>query len=339
MDENIKKNNKVTLKDISEKTGYTINTVSRALNNKKDISNKTKLLISKKAAEVGYIPNSIASSLRLGQTKTIAIIIPDISDPFSAMLVKNIEHRLKNYGYNLIIMNSNEEYHIEESAIILALSANVAGILICPTQKSDEDINLLKSKKIPFVLIARRFKDESLDYVIIKDVDGGYLATKHLIERGHKEILFINGPLFISSAKERLLGYIKALKNKNIKYKEELVKEINITSGYATDLLKKIISQNIKYSAIFAFDDIIAYEIISFFQKNKIRVPQDIAVIGYDNIQSNFLFPYQLSTISYSNRNLAYSAVDILINRINGSIEETPIHIFLETHLVVREST
>jgi LacI family transcriptional regulator len=222
---------------------------------------------------------------------------------------------------------------------MLALKSNVAGIIICPTQKSNKDINFLKAKMTPFVLLARRFDDETLDYVVIDDVKGGYLATKHLIERGHKEILFINGPLYISSAKERLLGYKEALKNGNIKYNDNLVKEIKITAGNATKLLEKIIKQNIKYTAVFAFDDLIAWEVISFFQKNKIRVPQDIAVVGYDNIQSRFFFPYPLTTINYSKKKMAYEAADLLFNKINGHSEEGPIHIFQETQLIIRNST
>lgn len=337
-EKNTKNNNRVTLKDISKKAGFSINTISRALKNKKDISNKTKLLICETARNMGYIPNTVASSLRLGKTKTIAVIMPDILDPFIAILVKDIEYKLRDYGYNIIIINTDEEYDIEKEAIILALKANVAGIIICPTQKSYEDINFLKSKMIPFVLLARRFEDETLDYVVVNEIKGGYLATKHLIERGHKEILFINGPSYISSVKERLIGYKEALKSENIKYKEKLVKEIKITSGNATQLLKKI-TRDVKYSAIFAFDDLIAFEVISFFQKNKIRVPQDVAVIGYDNIQSRFFSPYPLSTIDYSKRNMAYKAVDILINKINGFHGAEPIHVFQETRLIVRGST
>ena len=187
--------------------------------------------------------------------------------------------------------------------------------------------------------MGRRFDDEDLDYIVSNDIKGGYLATKHLIDRGHKEILFINGPLYISSAKERLKGYGEALKSANIIFNKNLVKEIKVTAGNASSLLEKIISENIKFTAIFAFSDLIAWEVISFLQKNNIKVPQEISVVGYDNIQSRFFFPYPLTTINYSKKNMAYKAVDILLENINNPKGRNVEHIFEETRLVIRDSS
>lgn len=327
------------MNDISQKTGFTINTVSHALKDKPDISDKTKKMICEAAKEMGYIPNKIARSLRSGKTKTIAVIMPDISDPLIAMWVKDIEYRLKDYGYGTIIINTDEEYDKEEQSIVLALSMNVDGIVLCPTQKSYNDIVLLKSRSIPFVLLGRRFNNDDLDYIVSDDVKGGYLATKHLIDKGHKEILFLNGPLYISSAKERLLGYKEAFNSENILFNPNLVKEIKVTAGNASRLLEKILDEKIRFTAIFAFSDLIAWEVISFLQKINIKVPCDISIVGYDNIQSRFFFPYPLTTISYSKRNMAYKAADILLKIIDNPKERVKVHIFEETKLVIRNSS
>ncbi len=288
---------------------------------------------------MGYIPDKIARSLRNGKTKTIAVIMPDISDPLIAMWVKDIEYRLKDYGYGTIIINTDEEYEKEEQSIILALSTNVDGVILCPTQKSSADINLLKNRATPFVLLGRRFDDDEIDYIVSDDIKGGFLAVKHLIDRGHKEILFLNGPLYISSAKERLLGYREAFKSGNISFNSNLVKEIKVTAGNASRLLEEIVDEKIKFTAIFAFSDLMAWEVITFLQKINIKVPGDIAVVGYDNIQSRFFFPYPLTTVSYSKRNMAIKAVDTLLKTIDNPREQIAVHIFEETKLVIRESS
>jgi LacI family transcriptional regulator len=330
---------KITLKDISQKTGFTINTVSHALKDKPDISIKTKEMICEAANRMGYIPNKIARSLRNGKTKTIAVIMPDISDPLIAMWVKDIEYRLKDYGYSTIIINTDEEYEKEEQSIILALSTNVDGIILCPTQKSHVDMDILKNRAIPFVLLGRRFNNDELDYIVSDDVKGGYLATKHLLSKGHKEILFLNGPLYISSAKERFLGYQEAFKSENILFNPNLVKEIKVTAGNASRILEEIVDEKTKFTSIFAFSDLIAWEVISFLQKINIKVPDDVAVVGYDNIQSRFFFPYPLTTVNYSKRNMAIKAVDTLLNIIDNPKERIAVHIFEETKLVIRESS
>jgi len=238
---------KVTLKDIASKTGFTANTVSRALKNKSDISEKTKNYISRVAKEMGYIPNNIAGSLRSGKTKTIATIVPDISDPLIAIWLNDIETRLRINGYNTFIINTEEKYENEEEAITLALSKNVDGIILCPTQKKNDDIKLLIKQGIPFVLLGRRFYDIGTDYVISDDVKGAFLAVDYLIKQGYKNVLFVNGPTYISSSKERLEGYKKALDENGILFKAELVKESNITAGNSSVLMKELINKKLKF--------------------------------------------------------------------------------------------
>lgn len=141
-----------TLKDIAEKTGFSINTVSRALRDMDDISEATKKKIRKASKELGHVENSIAQSLRLGYTNTIAVIIGDVSNPFFAIQMKEVETYARRAGYNTFLINTNEDEQQEEIAIKSALNQMVAGIIICPTQKSDKNILFLKKSGIPFVL-------------------------------------------------------------------------------------------------------------------------------------------------------------------------------------------
>lgn len=330
------KKEKATLKEIAIKTGFTTNTISRALKNKSDISEKTRKYINEVAKEMRYIPNNIAKSLRSGKTKTIATIVPDISDPLIAIWVKDIETRLRFSGYNTFIINTEEKYENEEEAIILALSKNVDGIILCPTQKKSDDIKLLIHQGTPFVLLGRRFYDINTDYVISDDVKGAFLAVDYLIKKGYKHILFMNGPIYVSSSKERLEGYIKALKDNGISPREELIKEVEITTGNSLKLVNKLIKAGLNFDSAFAFSDLMALEIIYTLQNVKNIKYKNIPVIGFDNIQSRYFYPYPLTTVNYSKRQLAYKVVDILLNNIKERFHNEYQQYIVDTNLIIK---
>ncbi len=332
-------NSKVTLKDIAKETGFTINTVSRALKDKEDISQSTRKLIKDTASSMGYIRNAVAGSLRSGVTKTIAVILGDISNPHFSILVKEIEASARKHNYNTFIINTDEKNELEAEAIYSSVGKSVDGIIICPTQKSEQNIRFLQKTGIPFVLIGRYFKDIDTDFVVCNDIQGGYQATRHLIENGHRGILFLNGPDYISSSIERHEGYKRALSEGNIEYDSNLVHKISITSGESEKDICNIIASGIKFTAIFAFSDMIAWETIHVLNKYGLKVPEDIAVVGFDNIQSKILFPVPLTSISTSKSKMSQRAVNILLKRINSNDINEYIKDVIDTQIVIRGST
>jgi transcriptional regulator with XRE-family HTH domain len=192
---------RITLRDIAKDTGFSINTISHALKDKEDISEKTRQLIQQRAKEMGYIADSIAGSLRSGSTRTISVIVGDISNPHFGLWVREIETTAFKHGYSTLIINTNEDEDVEREAVVTAISKRVDGIIICPTQKPNGCIELLRSSGIPFVLIGRRFDGTDIDCVVLDDVQGGYIATQHLLNKGHRNVLFLNGPSHISSSR------------------------------------------------------------------------------------------------------------------------------------------
>jgi LacI family transcriptional regulator len=309
----------VTLKDIAEKTGFTINTVSRALKDKPDISEKTIKLIKDTAKDMGYIGNTIAGALRSGLTKTIAVILGDISNPHFSILVKGIERAARAQKYTTFIINTDEDDTLEREAINSALSQKVDGIIICPAQKNKSNIEFLKSTNIPFVLIGRYFRDIDTDYVVCDDVNGGSIATGHLISKGHRDILFLNGPKYISSAVERLEGYVKAYEQAGIKYNPALVREISIKSGSVKKAITKVIKDGIRFTAVFAFSDMIAWETMYVLSELGNEISGQIDIVGFDNIQSKLMFPSALTTVKTSKTTMAKRAVAILLRKISKS--------------------
>ncbi|BBI31974.1 LacI family DNA-binding transcriptional regulator [Cohnella abietis] len=328
-----------TLKDIAEQTGFTVNTVSRALKNKEDISATTIKLIQEKAQELGYIGNTLASSLRSGMTKTIAVIVADVSNPHFSIAVKEIERAARTQDYTTFILNSYEDQEVEKKAIFSALSKNVDGIIICPSQGSDNNMEILQRTGTPFVLLGRHLDNDTMDYVVSDDEKGGYLATIHLLERGHQSILFLNAHHSISSARERLIGYTRAMMEYGIPVKSELIREVSNISGGSRNELNEVLKSKLEFTAIFAFNDMMAWESIFILNKHNIKVPENISVVGFDNIQSRMFIPFPLTSVSNSKGKTSRKAFEILLKRIYKQNSDVRYHEVVDTRLVIREST
>ena len=325
----------VRLADIAQKTGYSINTVSHALNNKPDISDTTKEYICRIADEMGYVRNYSASSLRSGKTHSIAIIIGDISNPLFAIQVKEIEQTLRKNGYNAFVFNTDEDEQLEREAIISAISKCVDGILICPTQKSTANIELMTDKKIPFVLFGRYFENLDTNYVVLDDECGGYQAAMHLINQGHKDILFINTFSHISSAKQRLKGIQKAYAQTNTDLKHLKTVDIVATSNF--EVIQKAMKDSSNCTAIICFSDFFALSATSVCWQKGQKIPDDIAIVGFDDISSAMCFPVPLTSVTSSDSKMTHIAVDALLKSMDNPKEK---HKYvLPTKLVERAST
>ena len=303
----------VTLKDIAKKTGFSVNTVSRALRGMEDISEPTRKRIRAVAKEMGYISNATAASLRSGFSKTIAVIVSDISNIFFAAMMKQIETAATAVGYTALLLNTNEDELQELHAIQVALSQHVDGIILSPTQKSDANLDYLKKTGVPFVLIGRRNDDLEISSVVCDDELGGYLAAKHLIENGHRNILMLRGPLYISSSKCRLDGYRRAFCEANLPICEDLIREIPVT-GAGHEKLAKLLSPSPAYTAVIAFSDILGWEIWSYLNEQGIRVPQECSVIGFDHAAAALTLPFRLSSVETPVSQISVAAVRLLLS-------------------------
>jgi LacI family transcriptional regulator len=334
---------RATLKDIAKATGYTVNTISRALRGKDDIASDTIKKIKKIAAKMGYVSNSAASSLRSGRTNTIAVILGDVSNPHFSIMMQEIENRARKDGYSSFLINTNEDSKMEKEAILTALNKNVDGLIICPTQHNDSNIRYLMEAEIPFVQVGRYFEHLNACYVVCNDELGGYQATKYLLDMGHRDILMLNGPSYISSARERLAGFTRALVEFHIKPKPNLIREVPITSDGCASVISKILKEKIHFTAIFAFSDILAWDAWSCFHKQGFRIPEDYSLIGFDNIQSRLEIPFQLSTITSYKSKMSTAAMECLLCIMRS---EQPVHKkcaeacrqIIETRLVTGET-
>lgn len=308
-----------TLKDIALKTGYSVNTVSRALRNMPDISMETREKIREVARSIGYHNNTLASSLRLGRTKTIAVIIPDISNLFYAYALVEIERGAREMGYSTILLNTSESGEHEHNAIRTALQKNVDGIIFGPAQNSLDNTRMLVDSGIPFIQFARYFDSVNADFVVADDKLGGYQATMHLIERGHKNIMLLNGlSAHNSSAQGREAGYFRAHETAGLAVQPELVREVSILGTDSGQRVYSMLQRRPDITAVFAYSDLVAFSAIDYLQRRNVRVPQDVSFIGFDNIRAHIPIPFPLTTVDIKVKLMAATALDALMDKLQS---------------------
>jgi LacI family transcriptional regulator len=294
---------------VAQKAGVSVNTASRAINNKPDISIETKKLVLKIAKELGYIRNAAAVALRTKKTGTIGVVIEDNRNPFYAEVLNGMEVAAREKNYHIILTNTQRDYKKEEEAINLLLAKRVDGLLIDPVQDRNDDINSLVEANIPFVVVGRDFENIELDAVYNDEVKGGFLATEYLIKKGHKRIALIDGFLYKSPAKGRLEGYKKALKKYGISMDDALVSvgDIDVKDGY--EKTKQMLGKNLDFTAIFAYNDMMAFGAMQAIKEKGLRIPEDIGVVGYDDILFSSLISPSLTTIRLKKTELGAESV------------------------------
>ncbi len=309
----------VTLKDIAVKTGFSTITVSKALRDHPDISENTRQFIKKIAADLGYVKNASATSLRTGATCKLALIIGDITNPFFGILARHVEQHAKKEGYTIIVMNTDEVPEKELDAVKAAISSNVDGVLIVPCQKDDAAIRLMESRNLPYVLIGRHFPEITSHTVTIDDYSGGYQATKHLLEQGYTRILMLNADPDLTASADRFRGYQQAHLDSGLIPDGCLCAYGKSTTGECNEILEKCV--NPSFDAIFAYNDILAFQAITLLEQNGYRVPEDLAVVGFDDVNSYVGYLSPITSISVPFDNLA----EISVNQLLAQIKNLPI--------------
>jgi len=329
-----KESGRVTLQDIAKATGFTINTVSHALKNKPDISVQTREYIQNVAREMGYVRNYIASSLRSGRTKTIAMIAGSMMNPFYAVLCDLIQQEAVRLGYSLMILCSRDDPETETKMVEMAISRQVDGVLITPCSFESPALELLRSSGIPFVLLSRYLEGSQEDCVICDDEQGGYLAAKHLIEQGHNNLGMISFHHVVFSSRKRFEGFQRAcleakMPERNIHYAEpENEKEI---------LLQIRAWMNEGVTGLFSFCDVEAWNTITLMEDEGIMNGETPAIVGFDNILRYVGFPKPICSIDPNLREEARISIDMLRKRIHNPTLP-PQQITLPVSLVCRHS-
>ena len=332
----------VRIKDIAKKLNISDSTVSRALANHPRISAKTKAQVLGMAQKLNYRPNLIAKSLKIRSTKTIGLIIDDITNPFYPEVVKGCEEVANKNGLNIILCNSDYNQEKENEYINILLSKRVDGALIMPAGKKLPIIELFHEANTPLVFIDIKPSDKINVSCVYTDQEyGAYIATKYLIELGHKKIALINGPENFSSCKQLESGYLKALSDYNIPLNNRFLKIFDLKSTGAYEVVKNILKlgKEERPTAALFISDIAAVAAYDAIYETGLNIPEDFSIIGNDDIPTAKNFFPSLTTIAHPKYEIGKKAMEILISE----LEESKAHSFNQIRyipeLIIRKSS
>jgi LacI family transcriptional regulator len=336
----------VSLKQIAKELGISITTVSKALNDYPDVSAKTKKKVKDLALKLDYSPNSFALGLRKNQSKTIGLIIPDNVHYFFSSVIKGILEVAEKHDYLVIVMQSNEDYELEKKQVDLLIAKGVAGILISLSNRTHifDHLNKIINNGIPLLLFDKISKNVNCSKVFIDDRKSAYEAVTYLIKKGYRRIAHFRGDLNPQNSIDRFLGYKKALADNNIEFDPSLVYLCNSNSDFEDgykNAEKLINDHQDNVDALFTVNDLLAIGAIKYFNKNNIKIPEQMALMGFSNWFMASVVTPSLSTVEQNGLEMGKKAADILFNEINcvrKGLSFQPQQLIIPTELILRET-
>jgi len=333
---------KTTIKDIANVLGITPSAVSRALNDNPRISDKTKVAVQQVAKNLNYEPNQLASALRSGKSNLVGVIVPRANSNFFSSVVENIETILNKQGYNVIMTQSNESYEKECRSIDALIQTQVDGII---ASMANETTNLdyykkIKAKGIPLVLFDRGEDEIEVDYVGIDDYKTSHLIVDHLVEKKCKRIAHIAGFKHKRIYKNRLIGFKDALEKNNLPVDENLIIESNLRVEDGRRIMKQLLKAPNRPDAIYAAGDYAALGALQVLKEENIKVPDEIALVGFSNEPFTSLTSPSISTINQQSDEMGKIAAKALLKRMKDSNKKESIKtVHLKPELIIRESS
>lgn len=330
-----------TISDIAKKAGLSVSTVSRVLNNKSQshrISRDTAELIIKTAAEMSYRPNAVARSLRLKKTNTIGLVVPDISNPFFAHITRGIQRAAHGAGYSLVVCDTDEDLRQEVEHVNLLKGKGVDGLIVMPVGLSFDHLKEVYDRGVPIVLLDRCIDVLNATSVQVDNHDGAYQAVEHIIKCGHTRIAIIQGLSYTYTSSQRLRGYMDALMAGGVDVDEGLIvgSDFRQENGYIET--KLLLRKEDPPTAIFATSDLITLGALQAIFEDRMRVPEDISLVSFDDIDFAPYLIVPLTTVAQPKELMSEIAVKLLVEQIGAHESVEPKKIVLKPQLTVRGS-
>lgn len=331
---------KITIKQVAKLAGVSTATVSMIVNKNDDrISQTTREKVLSVIEECGYIPNRVASSMITKKTKAIGLIIPDITNPFFPKLARGVEDFVNKEGYTLILCNSDNNIEKEDLYVEMLQEKRVDGIIFTASSARTKVSSSLNKLDIPIITVDRDIKELKVKgRVSVDNEQGAFEAVRYLISRGYENILHLSGPMLSKTAKDRYKGYLRAYKESEIEVPSNHLFEGNysIDSGYSNALT--VLKSNITFDSFFCGNDLIAIGAIKVLKDKHFNIPDDVGVVGYDDINMATIISPALTTVRQPVYEMGYNAADLLIKIIKGE-EIFQLKCVLDTKLMIRDST
>ncbi|MEL1240738.1 LacI family DNA-binding transcriptional regulator [Flavobacterium flavipallidum] len=332
---------KSTIKDIAAVLGLTPSAVSKALNDHPRISEKTKIAVKEAAVQLDYQPNYLSSALRKGKSNLVGVIIPRVNSHFFSSVMENIEKVLNLNGYSIIMTQSNELFAKECQEIDTLLKIQVDGII---ASMANETIDLeyykkIKSKGTELVLFDRGEEELHVDYVGIDDYKSSHLVVDHLVSQNCKKIAHIAGFKHIRIYKERIRGYIDALEKWDLKMDDNWIIESNLRVEDGRRIMQQLLDSPERPDAVYVAGDIAALGALQVLLENNIKVPEEMALIGFSDEPFTSLTQPSISTVNQHSDQIGKLAAEAFLDRMKNPKKKTVNRIILEPELIIRQSS
>lgn len=331
----------ITIKDIARKFKCSPSTVSRALNDNPVINEETRKTIQEYAEKMGYQRNIISLSLLNKSSKTLGVILPNINHFHESAMLEGLQYTFQPLGYLLNICVTNESYELEKQYIERLLANRVDGIFLSISQETYdgghyEHIEKVVRRDIPLVYIDRKYDAALANGVIVDDYDGAFMATQHLIEIGCRRIAHLHGPKGLTVSEYRFNGYRDCLLKHNFPIDERLICTTNFEVESAIEPTKYLLNLPERPDAIFGVNDHVCIGAMSVIREQNIKIPQEIALVGFDDSPIAQYFSPPLSSVQRQSRQIGLEASELLLAQLNNKVLDSKV---LSSKLVVRESS
>jgi len=328
-----------TVRDVAKRAGVSAMTVSRVINGAVGVRPETRLRVERAVTELDFVPNGVARGLMSSRTNALGLIVPDIVNPFFAIVVRGAETVARRAGYRLLLCNSEGDLGLEKQYVEDMISHRVEGVIIAPVgDRSKPNLLQLVRRKLPFVLIDRSVAGLASDSVQADSVAGATKLVRHLISVGHKRIAVIIEPDNVSTARERLQGHSDALKEAGIPFSPELVIRTTADRAGGYGAMQQILGMSPRPTAVFAVNNMTALGAMQAVREHDLVVPKDIALVCFDDVEHLAVLSPFLTVINQPTEMFGTLSAEILLHRIAGEATGPRRRVVLQPELIVRES-
>ncbi len=326
-----------SIQDVAKAAGVSVATVSRVLNNSSSVTPKTREAVLEVVKKMNYQPNLLGRNLRKMETKMVLILLPNVANPFYSRIVKGIEDVAHKSGYNVLLCNTDSDKHRENMYLDLLRNRLADGVIFMESELSGSELKDL-SENYHVVQCCEYIEGMAIDYVAIDNFAAAYRAVNHLIGLGHKRIAMMSCRNNFISTKKREEGYMKALRDADIEFDDSLL--VYGDYGFKTGIrcAKSLKSLANPPTAVFAISDVVAVGAIRGFKEAGFKIPDDVAIVGFDDISYAAMNDPMLTTISQPKYDLGCEAMELLLRKMSGQSKE-PVKLILEHELKIRNST
>ncbi|MBU3203815.1 LacI family DNA-binding transcriptional regulator [Clostridium algidicarnis] len=332
----------ITISDIAEKAGVSLATVSRVLNDSGYVKEETRIRVQKVIKDLNYTPSAIARSLSKNKTNTIGVIVPDIVNPFFGEVIKGITEVAEKSGLNIILCNTDESKEKELRALKVLTEQRIQGIIIAPTSAEDEFnseyLKTLENMGIPIVLVDGNVKYTTFNGVFVDNIKGAYEATEALIKEGHRKIGVITGRMNSKPAKDRYLGYQKALLMNNISLDEKYTFYGDYKEETAYKITKDIIKMKDRPTALFVCSNMTTLGSLKAIYEEKINIPEDISLVAFDKVEILNILGFNISYVNGPSVEMGKLGMQMLVDILNNKNKNEIRRITLLPNLVLKGS-